>query len=63
MGKVILVRYGEISLKGMNRSYFMNKLYRNMKVALKIYSGTLSNRYKEGIYCVQKKTVIMLLTL
>lgn len=39
MGKVILVRYGEISLKGMNRSYFMNKLYRNMKAALKIYSG------------------------
>lgn len=39
MGKVILVRYGEISLKGMNRSYFMNKLFRNMKAALKIYSG------------------------
>ncbi|SJZ36614.1 tRNA uracil 4-sulfurtransferase ThiI [Garciella nitratireducens] len=37
MEKVILVRYGEISLKGLNRSYFMNQLYRNMKAALAEY--------------------------
>lgn len=37
MEKVILVRYGEISLKGLNRSYFMNKLNRNMKAALAQY--------------------------
>lgn len=37
MDRVILVRYGEISLKGLNRSYFMNKLNRNMKAALSEY--------------------------
>jgi thiamine biosynthesis protein ThiI len=39
LDRVILVRYGEISLKGLNRSYFMNKLYRNMKAALSHYKG------------------------
>lgn len=39
MEKVILVRYGEISLKGLNRSYFMNQLYRNIKTSLAAYRG------------------------
>lgn len=37
MEKVILVKYGEISLKGLNRSHFMNQLYRNMKAVLSTY--------------------------
>ena len=39
MDKVILVRYGEIGTKGLNRSYFMNKLYQNIKSALLQYKN------------------------
>ncbi|MFW5981323.1 MAG: tRNA uracil 4-sulfurtransferase ThiI [bacterium] len=35
MYQAILVRYGEISLKGNNRSFFVNKLVENIKQALK----------------------------
>ncbi|MFZ7130914.1 MAG: tRNA uracil 4-sulfurtransferase ThiI [Eubacteriales bacterium] len=35
MEKVILVRYGEISLKGLNKSYFIDMLVKNIKFALK----------------------------
>lgn len=37
MEKIILVRFGEVSLKKLNRSYFMSKLYSNMKTALAQY--------------------------
>lgn len=33
--QAILIRYGEISLKGNNRSYFVNKLVENIKSAIK----------------------------
>ena len=39
MEKVILVRYGEIALKGLNKSYFVDLLLRNIKAALKNLSG------------------------
>ncbi|WP_432408767.1 tRNA uracil 4-sulfurtransferase ThiI [Wukongibacter sp. M2B1] len=35
MEKVLIVRYGEISLKGLNRPYFENTLLKNIKKALK----------------------------
>lgn len=35
MEKVILVRYGEISLKGLNKSYFIDLLLNNIKGSLK----------------------------
>ncbi len=35
MEHIILVRYGEIGLKGQNRSYFINLLVRNIKSSLK----------------------------
>lgn len=58
MEKVILVRYGEISLKGLNRSYFMNKLYRNMKAALAQYQNIniqqIQGRYL--IKCLEEDT-------
>jgi thiamine biosynthesis protein ThiI len=38
MEKVILVRYGEIALKGLNRSYFENVLKNNIAKKLKNYS-------------------------
>lgn len=39
MEKVILVRYGEIALKGLNKSYFIDLLIRNIKAALKDLRG------------------------
>ena len=51
MEKVILVRYGEISLKGLNRSFFMNKLYKNMKAALAKYSDVKIERI-QGRYLI-----------
>lgn len=39
MEKVILVRYGEIALKGLNKSFFIDMLLKNMKAALKGTSG------------------------
>ena len=35
MYQALLIRYGEISLKGKNRSFFVNKLIGNIKNALK----------------------------
>jgi len=51
MKKIILVRYGEISLKGLNRSFFMNKLYKNMKAALAKYSDVKIERI-QGRYLI-----------
>ncbi|HBJ98181.1 MAG TPA: tRNA 4-thiouridine(8) synthase ThiI, partial [Clostridiales bacterium] len=48
MEKVILVRYGEIFLKGRNRSYFVSLLKSNMEHALKDVPHkitTLQTRY------------------
>ena len=39
MEKVILIRYGEIALKGLNKSYFVDLLLRNIKSALKGLEG------------------------
>ena len=39
MEKVILVRYGEIALKGLNKSYFIDLLLKNIKAALKGLRG------------------------
>ena len=38
MEKVILIRFGEIFLKGKNRSYFEKKLIGNIKDALSKFS-------------------------
>ena len=35
MYKALLVRFGEISLKGKNRSFFVNKLVENIENALR----------------------------
>lgn len=41
MDKKILIRYGEIFLKGRNRKYFVNLLFDNIKKALKNYTFEL----------------------
>ncbi len=39
MKKLIMIKYGEISLKGLNRKYFIDALIRNIKKSLKGYEG------------------------
>ena len=39
MKHVILVRYGEISLKGLNRNYFIDLLVKNIRNTLKRFEG------------------------
>ncbi|MPW26329.1 tRNA 4-thiouridine(8) synthase ThiI [Alkalibaculum sp. M08DMB] len=39
MEKVILVRYGEIALKGLNKSFFIDMLLKNIKASLKGLNG------------------------
>ena len=48
MDKVIMLRYGELFLKGRNRSYFEGVLARNIKAALAPFKCKFSrtqNRY------------------
>lgn len=40
MEKVILVRYGEISLKGLNKAYFIDMLIKNIKTSLRKINST-----------------------
>ena len=50
MEKVILIRYGEIWLKGKNFSYFDNKLLENIKEKLANFDCSvkrISGRYNE----------------
>ena len=39
MKKLLLVRYGEISLKGLNRNYFIDTLVSNIKYSVRNFSG------------------------
>lgn len=48
MEKTLIVRYGEISLKGKNRAYFENRLVRNIKMMLKVELGKLDVYKKHG---------------
>ena len=40
MKKIVLLKYGELVLKGLNRSYFDNLLLRRVRVLLKAMGGT-----------------------
>lgn len=50
MKKIILVRYGEIVLKGLNRPYFENKLISNIKRTIKGLGETYISRAQGRIY-------------
>ena len=39
MRKLLLVRFGEIHLKGLNRPYFLNKLTNDVRQAAKAFGG------------------------
>ena len=50
MEKVIIVRYGEISLKGLNRPFFEDTLIKNLKRALRKYEGLSIFKKDSRIY-------------
>ncbi len=45
MEDVILVRYGEIGLKGRNRGFFLRQLLRNLRTRLRDLRAEVENRY------------------
>ncbi|ORX24041.1 tRNA 4-thiouridine(8) synthase ThiI [Thermoanaerobacterium sp. PSU-2] len=48
--EVILIKYGELALKGDNRAFFENKLVRNIKEALKSFDGVKVEKTHGRIY-------------
>jgi len=48
--EVILIKYGELALKGDNRAFFENKLVRNIKEALKNFDGVKVEKTHGRIY-------------
>ncbi|WP_434564306.1 tRNA 4-thiouridine(8) synthase ThiI [Thermoanaerobacterium thermosaccharolyticum] len=47
---IILIKYGELALKGDNRAFFENKLVKNIKEALKGYDGIKVEKTHGRIY-------------
>ncbi len=63
MNKLILVKYGEISLKGLNKSYFFNILMKNIKKVLTDFDNVLCRQIQgriiiENIEETQEEEVI-----
>ena len=47
MKKIVLLKYGELVLKGLNRSYFDNLLLRRVRALLKAMGGTYETDYAQ----------------
>ena len=50
--KIILIRFGEIHLKGQNRPYFENMLQKRIRQAVAFYPGAVVSR-NDGRYFVR----------
>jgi thiamine biosynthesis protein ThiI len=51
MERIILIKYGELTTKGDNRNYFINKIYDNMKLKLSHYDVRIvKNRVRMFVY-------------
>ena len=55
---ILIVKYGEIGVKGKNRYIFENKLIKNVKNIQKQERKIIKNR-KSAIYTLQKKESIV----
>lgn len=51
MNKMIMVKYGEISLKGLNRKYFIDLLCKNIRLSLKPFEGV-------RVFTIQSRVMI-----
>jgi thiamine biosynthesis protein ThiI len=52
MNQVVLLKYGEIHLKGKNRPYFEKKLFKNLQESLQCFPG-VTIRKQQGRYYVE----------
>ncbi|KKC29413.1 tRNA uracil 4-sulfurtransferase ThiI [Caldanaerobacter subterraneus KAk] len=57
MKDVLLIKYGELALKGENRSFFENTLVKNIKYALKDFDGVKVEKTHGRIYVECEKDV------
>ena len=53
MKKIVLLKYGELVLKGLNRSYFDNLLLRRVRALLKGMGGTYETDYAQSTLCIR----------
>lgn len=56
MKEVILLKYGEIVLKGLNRGYFDSMLLRRVKAALKSFGGEYDTHYAQSTLVIRPKS-------
>ena len=59
MKKIVLLKYGELVLKGLNRSYFDNLLLRRVRALLKGMGGTYETDYAQSTLCIRAATASM----
>ncbi|MBQ7047629.1 MAG: tRNA 4-thiouridine(8) synthase ThiI [Clostridia bacterium] len=50
--EVLLLKYGEVVMKGLNRGYFDNMIVRRVKQLLKDVEGTFSLEYAQSTLCI-----------
>ncbi len=55
MKEVILLKYGEIVLKGLNRGYFDSLLLRRVKAVLKSFGGEYDTHYAQSTLVIRPK--------
>ncbi len=55
MKEVILLKYGEIVLKGLNRGYFDSLLMRRVKAVLKSFGGEFDTHYSQSTLVIRPK--------
>lgn len=53
MNKVVLLKYGELVMKGLNRSYFDNLLLRRVRAILKSIGDGFSTDYAQSTLCIR----------
>lgn len=56
MKEVILLKYGEIVLKGLNRGYFDSMLLRRVKAVLKSFGGGYDTHYAQSTLVIRPQT-------
>lgn len=47
--KIIYLKYGELTLKGKNKKVFINQLFQNIKIALKIFDLKIVKQYDSSL--------------
>ena len=51
--EILLLKYGEVVMKGLNRSYFDGKIIQRVKYLLSFVEGTFETEYSQSTLCVR----------